>query len=59
METEVIDIEGRVMGKFNSPAAALEWAKANLPGEQDSSGDYEAPNGWDIQRAAKTAVAAS
>lgn len=51
MQTEVIDQESRVMGKFKNPLAAVAWAKANLPGEQDSSDDHEKPNGWDIRPA--------
>ena len=51
MQTEVIDKEGRVMGCFKDGDSALKWAKANLHGEQDSSDDYEEPNGWDIRPA--------
>lgn len=54
MQTEVIDREGRVMGVFRTPKAATDWAQKNLPGEQNTSGDYEKPNGWDIRRALPT-----
>ena len=34
MPTEVVDREGRVMGCFKDPFAAVKWANANLAGKQ-------------------------
>jgi len=47
MQTEVIDKEGRIMGRFKHQDAAVKWAMENLPGEQDT-GDDPVPNGWDL-----------
>lgn len=51
---EVVDKHGTVHAAFRDRDKAIEWAKENMPGEQDTSGrdDTEIdPNGWDIQAA--------
>lgn len=53
MTFEVVDKTGAVLGAFPSAIAAAAWAHRNLPGGQDSSGDFEEPNGWDIRLAGR------
>lgn len=46
---EIVDKRGIVCAIFADRTQAHAWARENMQGAQDSSGDGEEPNGWDVQ----------
>lgn len=48
---EVIDKDGKIFAAFSNWQQAHDWARWNMSGEQDSSGDHEGQNGWDVRTA--------